>query len=256
MACTWNPEVVSTELVALTHSLGDRDKDFVILAEGNTSQRLDDQRIVVKASGAMMATASPQDFVVCEVEPLIELMDSPTATQGNLSTYLDAGEHDGLKRRGSIETLIHVAIQSLRPTAFVGHTHPTALVALLASVHQETAFESFVYSDEAIVIGHTLYVPYAQPGIDLGRLFLARVREYWSAHQDLPSLILLGNHGIVALADTAAGVEAVTEMAYKGAQVRLQAFAAGGVVALGAEAVESYFHREDMAERRHNLSGI
>lgn len=256
MSCTWNPDLVSAELVSLTHSLGVREKDFVILAEGNASQRIDDHRIVVKASGAKMASATKNEFVVCEVTPLVDLMDSPTATQQDLIAHLDAGEHNGARRRGSIETLIHVAVQSLRPTAFVGHTHPTPLVALLASVHQETAFDTFVYSDEAIVIGSALYVPYAQPGIDLGRIFLSSLRDYFQKNNDLPSLVLLGNHGIVALADTADGVEAVTEMAYKGAQVRLQALAAGGAKPLSSEAVKSYFEREDMAERRRNLSGV
>lgn len=255
MTCTWNPQAVSAELVSLTHALGSPQKDYVILAEGNTSQRLDDSRIAVKTSGSMMANVGPEDFVVCEVEPLVALMDDPAATQSDLIAHLDAGEHSGSRRRGSIETLIHIAVQSLQPTPFVGHTHPTALVALLASSHQETAFESFVYSDEAIVIGTTLYVPYAQPGIDLGRLFLARLREYWSTHGELPSLILLGNHGIVALSDSASGVEAITAMATKGALVRLQALAAGGVVPLNNDAVRAYFKREDMAERRRNLSG-
>jgi len=256
MSWIWNPDLVSVDLQALTQSLGAREKDFVIIAEGNTSERLDDNQIVVKASGVKMASASAKDFVVCEVRPLIDLMDSHDATQDDLSALLDAGEHEGVRRRASIETLIHVAVQSLRPTRFVGHTHPTPLVSLLASVHQETAFDQFVYSDEAVVIGSTLYVPYAQPGIDLGRVFLNKLRDYFSQHKDLPSLILLGNHGIVALADTAQGVEAVTEMAYKGAQVRLQALAAGGVIPLSTEAVAKYFEREDMAERRHNLSGM
>ena len=256
MTCTWNPNLVSSELLALSHSLGAPEKDFVILAEGNTSERIDDDRIVVKASGAKMAHATGDDFVVCEIAPLIELMDSPDATQQDLIAHLDAGEHAKTRRRGSIETLIHVAVQSLRPTTFIGHTHPTPLVALLASVHQESAFSSFVYSDEAIVIGSALYVPYAQPGIELGRVFLSSLRAYFASNSDLPSLVLLGNHGIVALADTANGVEAVTEMAYKGAQVRLQALAAGGARPLSAEAVKDYFDREDMAERRKNLSGL
>jgi rhamnose utilization protein RhaD (predicted bifunctional aldolase and dehydrogenase) len=256
MTCQWNPDLVTPELLELTQSLGAREKDFVIIAEGNTSQLIDHHRIVVKASGAKMASVTADDFVVCEIEPLVALMDSPETTQKDLIAYLDAGEHTGVRRRGSIEALVHVAVQSLRPTKFVGHTHPTPLVALLASVHQETAFDNFVYSDEAVVIGQTLYVPYAEPGLELGRVFLARLRDYFGKNADLPSLILLGNHGIVALADSAQGVEAVTEMAYKGAQVRLQALAAGGVKPLSSHAVAQYFEREDMSERRRNLSGI
>ena len=255
MLCQWNPATVSPALLDLTLTLGVRAKDFVILAEGNTSELVDDNHIAVKASGARMDSVTANDFVVSEISSLVELMDSPEATQHDLIAALDAGEHDGVRRRASIETLIHVAVQSLRPTRFVGHTHPTPLVALLASVHQETAFDSFVYSDEAIVIGTTLYVPYAEPGIKLGRVFLQALREYFATHRDLPSLILMGNHGIVALADTANGVEAITEMAYKGARVRLHALAAGGTKPLSDEAVASYFEREDMAERRRNLSG-
>jgi rhamnose utilization protein RhaD (predicted bifunctional aldolase and dehydrogenase) len=255
MACQWKPDLVSPALLDLTRSLGVREKDFVILAEGNTSELIEDDRIVVKASGARMSSVTAEDFVVTEVSSLVALMDSTEATQQDLIEALDAGTPDGVRRRGSIETLIHVAVQSLRPTRFVGHTHPTPLVSLLASVHQETAFDSFVYSDEAIVIGSALYVPYAQPGIDLGRVFLRALREYFAQHNDLPSLVLLGNHGIVAVAETPEGVEAITEMAYKGAQVRLQALAAGGAQPLSAETVKSYFEREDMVERRRNLSG-
>jgi len=240
----------------LTLSLGVPGNDFVILAEGNTSELIDDNHIVVKASGARMSTATTKDFVVCEIDSLVALMDSPGATQQDLIEALDAGTHDGVRRRGSIETLIHVAVQSLRPTRFVGHTHPTPLVALLASVHQETAFDAFVYSDEAIVIGTTLYVPYAEPGIELGRVFLQSLRDYFSTHNDLPSLILLGNHGVVALADTTDGVHAITEMSYKGAQIRLQALAVGGTKPLDNNSVKAYFEREDMAERRRNLSGV
>lgn len=256
MACQWNPGLVSTDLLELTLNLGVREKDFVILAEGNTSELIEDSQIVVKASGARMGSITTKDFVVAEVNSLVALMETPTATQQDLIEVLDAGTHDGLRRRGSIETLIHAAVQSLRPTRFVAHTHPTPLVSLLASVHQETAFSTFVYSDEAIVIGTTLYVPYAQPGIDLGRAYLRALRQYFDQHNDLPSLVLLGNHGIVALAETAEGVEAVTEMAYKGARVRLQALAAGGTKPLRGEAVKSYFEREDLAERRRNLSGV
>jgi rhamnose utilization protein RhaD (predicted bifunctional aldolase and dehydrogenase) len=255
MACQWNPAIVSPALLDLTLTLGVREKDFVILAEGNTSELVDDNHIVVKASGARMGSVTTKDFVVSEISSLVELMDSPEATQQDLIAALDAGEHDGVRRRASIETLIHVAVQSLKPTRFVGHTHPTPLVALLASVHQESAFESFVYSDEAIVIGTTLYVPYAEPGIELGRVFLHSLREYFAQHNNLPSLIMMGNHGIVALAETTDGVEAITEMAYKGAQVRLQALAIGGTQPLSNDAVRSYFDREDMAERRRNLSG-
>lgn len=255
MAVGWHPELVSDELVALTRSLGDPAKDLVILAEGNTSQRLADGRIAVKTSGANMASSTKEAFVVVDIEPLAELMRAPAASQADLTRALDAGEHGGLRRRGSIETLIHVGVQSIQPTAFVAHTHPTAVVSLLASVHAATAFEEPVYSDEAIVLGRPLFIPYAEPGIALGRLVFGRLRDYFEGTGTLPSLVLLGNHGIVAIASNAASAEAISLMAVKGSRVRLNAYAVGGVAGLGADTVAKYSDRSDFAERRRQLAG-
>ncbi|CAN5164466.1 hypothetical protein BH11ACT3_BH11ACT3_00890 [soil metagenome] len=255
MATTWNPELVTDDLVALTRALGEPAKDLVILAEGNTSKRLADGRVVVKASGVYMQAAGRDDFVVTDVDPLIALMDDQATTQEDLTSALDAGEQGGVRRRGSIETLVHVAVQSVRPSAFVAHTHPTAVLGLLASVHAESAFAEWVYSDEAVVIGIPLYVPYAAPGIALGRVFLERLRAYVAERDELPSLVLLANHGIVAIGGSAEAVEAITLMAVKGARTRVLALSIGGVVGLGDDAVSHYFERTDMAERRKNLAG-
>jgi rhamnose utilization protein RhaD (predicted bifunctional aldolase and dehydrogenase) len=255
VTAVWDPGLVSAELVALTRSLGERSRDLVVLAEGNTSQLLPDGRVVVKASGSNMRTATAEDFVVVDVDPLVELMAAPTATQADLTAALDAGEHGGRRRRASIETLVHVAAQAYAPTAFVGHTHPTAVVGLLASVHGPTAWDRHVYSDEAVVVGRPLYVPYATPGIDLGRVYLAALRRYVDEHGELPTLVLLGNHGIVVNAPSPAGVEAASEMAVKGAQVRVAAYSVGGVVPLEPAKVEEFFAREDVIERRARLGG-
>jgi rhamnose utilization protein RhaD (predicted bifunctional aldolase and dehydrogenase) len=227
----------------------------VILAEGNTSQRFDDGRIAVKASGAYLASVTRNDFVVVDVDPLIAIMDDPTSSQEDLTDLLDAGEHDGARRRGSIETLVHAAVQSLRPAAFVAHTHPTAVVGLLASVHAATAFAEWVYSDEAVVIGTPLFVPYAAPGIDVGRVFLERLRRYVDEREELPSVVLMGNHGMVAIGGSASAVEAITLMTVKGARVRIAALSVGGVQGLGDDTVAHYFERTDMAERRKKLAG-
>jgi hypothetical protein len=66
---------------------------------------------------------------------------------------------------------------------------------------------------------------------------------------------LLGNHGIVAIASSPEGAEAITLMAVKGARVRLGALSVGGVRGLGKDVVDHYFDREDLTERRQHLAG-
>ncbi len=255
MTAVHAPELVSQDLIDLTRSLGRPERDLVILAEGNTSELLADGRVVVKASGSNMATATAADFVTLDIGPLVDLLGRPDSTQGDLTAALDAGMVDGRRRRGSIEALVHVAVQAVAPAAYVGHTHPTAVLGVLASIHAETAYQQWVYSDEAVVIGTPLYVPYAQPGIELGRIFHLALKERFEQTGELPQLVLLGNHGIVAIAPTAAGVDGISAMAVKGAQVRAAAYAIGGVMPISAASVAKFFARDDIAERRGNLAG-
>lgn len=260
MTARHEPAQVSADLLALTRSLGDPAKEQVILAEGNTSQLLDDGRLVVKASGSRMRDATAEDFVVVDLPPLVDLIRSESATQADLTAALDAGEVGGQRRRGSIETLVHVAVQAVQSgqatqaAAYVGHTHPTEVVGLLASSQAETAFDRAAYSDEAVVIGHPLFVPYAQPGIDLGRLFYQRLVDHVERSGEMPQLVLLANHGIVAIAPTADGVEGLCEMAVKAAKVRRIAWSVGELSPLSNEAIDKFFGRDDIAERRGNLS--
>lgn len=249
-----DPALVSAELVELTRDLGRPERDLVILAEGNTSQRLDDGRVVVKASGARMRDAGDHDFVVTEVEPLMAILDDPDADQEDLSRALMTTDAQGRPRRGSIETLVHVAVQAVAPAAFVAHTHPTEVIGLLASTRAEEAFAAAAYSDEAVVIGAPLFVPYAQPGIDLGRVYHRRLLEYVDREGALPQLVLLANHGIVAIGDTPEGVDGISEMAVKAAKVRRIAWSVGELAPLSAESVASFFAREDVSERRGNLA--
>lgn len=256
MTANWNPELVSDELLALTHTLGEPARDLAILAEGNTSERLADGRLVVKSSGASLAEATRDDFVTINVAEIAEILDDPAADQRALTSALDAGIQGGVHRRASIESLMHAAIQAVSPVVFIGHTHPTAVLGLVSSIHAATAFESPAYSDEAVVIGRPLFVPYAQPGIQLGRVVHEALRRRVDEAGDLPSLILLGNHGIVAVGPTASAVQGVTEMAVKAAQVRIAALSAGGLVPVPAKSIEAFFAREDIAERRRDLKGI
>lgn len=163
MTTQWNPSAISDDLLALTNRLGEPDLDLVILAEGNTSEVIGDDLIAVKSSGSYMSTATKDDFVTVAVSEVVEIIENPAGTQEQLTHVLDAGMHNGVRRRGSIETLVHASVRAFSPARFVAHSHPTPVISLLASVHAEDAFAVPAYSDEVVVIGTPLFVPYA-PG--------------------------------------------------------------------------------------------
>jgi rhamnose utilization protein RhaD (predicted bifunctional aldolase and dehydrogenase) len=243
------PSDVPTELVALTRRIGDPAADLVVLAEGNTSLRLSDDRFVVKASGSRMDLAEAGDFVVGELPELVDVLERGGTDQETLSRLLSAGD-----ARASIETLVHVVALAAGAT-WVAHTHPTAVVGLLAVREAEELWSAPLFPDEAVVLGEPVWVPYAAPGIALGTAVHAAVRDRLERDGVAPRLVLLGNHGIVALGATATEVETITTMAVKAARVRSVALGAGTMSPLEIDHARELAGRPDEAARRTLLGG-
>jgi rhamnose utilization protein RhaD (predicted bifunctional aldolase and dehydrogenase) len=241
------PSEVPAELVALTRRIGDPAADLVVLAEGNTSLRLGDDRFVVKASGSRMDVAEPGDFVIGDLPELVDVLERGGTDQETLSRLLSAGDS-----RASIETLVHVVALAAGAT-WVAHTHPTAVVGLLAVREAEELWSAPLFPDEAVVLGEPVWVPYAAPGIALGTAVHAAVRDRLDRDGVAPRLVLLGNHGIVALGATATEVETITTMAVKAARVRSVGLGAGTLAPLDVEHARELARRPDEAARRTRL---
>ncbi|MCH6163526.1 class II aldolase/adducin family protein [Streptomyces marispadix] len=268
MSALWKPEAVPGELVALTRRLGDPAADLVVLAEGNTSTRLADGTFAVKTSGARMDTAGADDFVVVDpgeltgvLRPFGQGRDAGGADRNGVSGGVPGGQdeltgalavhgpYEGPPRRASVETLVHLAALEYADAAWVAHTHPTAVVGLLACAAAEELWSAPLFPDEAVVLGRPAWVPYAAPGLELGRAVAESLTRYREAEGVPPRLVLLGNHGIVALGQTPAEVEAVTAMCVKAARIRSIALAAGGLSPLDAGHAAALAGRGDEKER-------
>jgi rhamnose utilization protein RhaD (predicted bifunctional aldolase and dehydrogenase) len=245
------------QLLALTAEVGDPLKDYVILAEGNTSTRIDAGSMWVKASGVRLEYADgPDAFVAVELEPLMRALrggDGTTDLAGLLAGARLPDQRGDLKP--SIETFVHAICLELGGAQFVAHTHPTAVNQLLCARDAEAIYSGVLFPDEAVVCGPVpLFVPYGEPGLPLGRVMLERFEAHLDAHGEPPRLVLLANHGIVALGSTATEAAAITAMAVKGARIRSGTLGAGGPAFLGAEQAARLFGREDERARRKGLA--
>ncbi|HEX2410516.1 MAG TPA: class II aldolase/adducin family protein [Solirubrobacteraceae bacterium] len=243
---------MSTEidrLVALSRLLGDPARGLAILGEGNTSIRLANGRMVVKASGASLGAATADDFVELEPSALLALLDDPDADDETVAREFAAVE-SRTGRRPSVEAMLHAVCLELGGAAAVGHTHPVPVLAILCSPHAEALATEMLFPDQVVVLGRSpLYVPYVDPGLVLAR----RVRDELSAHAEPPNAIYLGNHGLFALGRTPEEVVQITEMAVKAALVLAGALAAGGVRALSPAAADRIHGRPDEHYRRAAL---
>jgi rhamnose utilization protein RhaD (predicted bifunctional aldolase and dehydrogenase) len=243
-------EATLGELVRLTRAIGRPERDFVVLAEGNTSTRLDDGTFLVKASGSRMAEVDRESFVRVELDPLIAAVAGDD--QRNPAEVFRAANPTPAGRLPSIETFLHAVALAHAGARWVIHTHPTAVTGLLCAANgKDVLLGGPVFPDEAVVCGpRPAWVEYAEPGIELARAFAAELGSHVRRYRETPKVVYLGNHGLVALGSSAVEAEAVTAMAVKAARVRLIALAAGGPLYLARAGIEAMINRPDEVARR------
>jgi rhamnose utilization protein RhaD (predicted bifunctional aldolase and dehydrogenase) len=213
----------------MTHVLGYPANDYVILSEGNTSARIDEDTFWVKASGSRMREASAETFVRVHREAVLRLLEAPELPEPEVRARLAAAKVDPeTPGTPSIETLTHALCLSLPDTDFVGHTHPTAVNTLLCAREAEEAFSGSLFPAEGVVLGVPLFVPYAPPGQPLGRMVREHLKAYLEQHTQSPRAILLQNHGLFALGPTPQTVLDVTVTMVKICRIRLGTYLLGG----------------------------
>lgn len=250
-------------LVGLSNRLGDPSRDFAILGEGNTSARADAETFWVKASGTSLRTIGVDGFVHVGFEPVLAMVDGPDLSDEEIDQRLvdakvdpttgrGAGPDDGV--RPSVETVLHAICLSLEGINFVGHTHPAAVNALTCSSIFESAVSGRLFPDEIVVCGPApAVVPYTDPGLPLARRVRDSIRQYVEEWHELPRVILMQNHGMIALGETTRQVENITAMEVKVARVLIDTYEFGGPRFLSDEEVARIHTRLDEAYRREVL---
>ena len=251
---TMNHDVLA-ELVALSNRLGRPELDYVILGEGNTSARADADTFYVKSSGTELRTITAEGFVRVAFDRVLSLLDDEHLSDQEVRVRLAAAKVDPqAPGHPSVETLLHALCLKLPEVNFVGHTHPTAVNALTCSVGFERAFAGRLFPDEIVLCGPApVLVPYTDPGVPLAREVYARMLRYMDEYGEQPKIILIQNHGLIALGKTAQQVESITAMAVKAARILLGTYGAGGPHFLSQRDVERIHTRPDEVYRRQQL---
>jgi len=249
------PDDPLTQLVTMTRNLGNPALDYAILGEGNTSARGGADTFWVKASGAEMRTIEPNGFVLVRFERVLALLDSGDLTDDQVKAGLEAAKVDpAVAARPSVETVLHALALSMEGIQFVGHTHPTPVNAILCSQNAEEALAGRLFPDEIVYCGVApVYVPYTDPGLPLARRVRDLVGEYLDTQGEPPKVILMQNHGLIALGRSAQDVENSTAMYVKAARVLLGTYALGGPHFLSSSDVARIHTRPDELYRRREL---
>ncbi len=248
-----SPDLIGS-LLNLSHQLGREERKLAILGEGNTSARLAPKTFAVKASGANLATLSPLGVTECRFADLLPLLDVKRITDAAIDEALFAARVDPKARKPSVEAIFHAYLLTLPDVNFVGHTHPTAVNQLLCSKHARTFAKRRICPDEVVCCGvESVFVPYADPGLKLAQAIRVAVVAHVRRLARAPRVILLENHGLIALGATPESVLAATQMGVKAAEIFAGAAALGGPRFLTAAQVARIAGRPDEHYRQKIL---
>lgn len=193
------------ELVEMSKYAGER-FDLIQAGGGNTSVKLPDGTMLIKASGFLLSDLDSQNgFSTVLTQKVIDVVDNPQILQSQNKREREAMANSLVNeatidksKRPSIETLLH----SLLPK-YVLHTHPV-LVNVITARKDWNAILQNLFPD-------AVNVAYTTPGIELAIELQKGLNQYRNQHPVYPKLIFLQNHGLIVSSDTYSEIETLTE---------------------------------------------
>jgi len=248
---------ILAQLVEMSNRLGRPERDLVILGEGNTSAKVNENSFFVKASGLELGTMTADGFVEVWTDRVLDMLRAEQLTDEEIKTgLLEARVDPSCPLRPSVETTFHGMLLQLEGVHFVGHTHPTSVNAILCAQRSREVVQGRLFPDEIVCCGIApAYVPYTDPGQPLARAIGRAVEEYQDEYGVTPKAILVENHGLIALGRTPQDVESITLMWDKAARVLLGTYVFGGPRYLSAENVNRIYTRPDEHYRQRLIWG-
>ena len=248
--------VLLDQLIWLSHELGREERQLAILGEGNTSTLCPDRTFWVKASGSQLCNITTQGFSQVSLGAVMELMENETMDDHAVGRALLDVLSDPTHRRPSVETFLHALCLHEAGAKWVAHTHAVSVNQILCSRLGAEPFLQHLFPDGIVVCGrHPAVVPYVDPGFTLALVVRNELRRYQEAHGYAPKLLLMVNHGLVALGQTAQEALNITLMADKWAKIIVGTYALGGPNFLPDAQSERIDNRLDEHYRRQQLHG-
>ncbi|MBI5669545.1 MAG: class II aldolase [Chloroflexi bacterium] len=244
-----------TPLVELTRALGQPHMNYVIIGEGNTSLRADTDSFWVKASGQQMQNIPVDGFVQVRFAPILAMLDESPGDLAAQKAVMQAAKVDpDSPRMPSVEVGFHAMLLHECDVQVIGHTHPVEVNRIMCSARAQDFAANRLFPDECVLCGPaSVFLPYIDPGLPLAVAMREQVRRYQDSWGEAPKVILLANHGLIALGQTPAEVLNITAMCVKAASVFIGACAAGGPVFMSRQDVLHICRRPDEIYRRQQF---
>lgn len=179
--------------------------DLVQAGGGNSSVKLNDQQMLIKASGISLSEVCQGSGYVAVNYPLIRRSIAENNFTSNDRKERECSANQLMEKskistegKPSIETFLHALLNT-----YTLHTHPISVNVLTAKANWQQELTA-VWPD-------AVCVPYHTPGIDLALALAKQIERYQAANDQLPKVIFLQNHGLIISSEYYEEVEQITD---------------------------------------------
>ena len=188
------------ELEYISQAVGNR-VDYTQGGGGNTSAKLNEELMAVKASGYKLKQITPgEGYVVVNYQKLVNYYEKVDLSQDRdyekeSAEFVRANlvEMVGLKKlRPSVEAGFHSVLKK-----FVIHTHPV-YANILCCTHTGQAIVEKIFANKPFA---TAWVPYINPGFCLTLEINEIIKDTLKQRGKFPKVIFMENHGLIVTAE-------------------------------------------------------
>lgn len=249
-----NADALQHELIELSHQLGLESRQLAILGEGNSSVDCNDGTFWVKASGTSLSTLQTSEVSRVRFDKVLAMLGQNILNEQEVEDGLLDALTNTNHKKPSVETFLHALCLTEGEAKWVGHTHPVSANQILCSKLGAAPFERHIFPDAIVVCGTApAIVPYTDPGFALAKAVKAELKRYKSEHGKAPKLLLMENHGLVALGQSSKEVLNISLMVDKWAKILWGSYALGMPQFLPDDDVNHIDARLDEIVRRREL---
>jgi rhamnose utilization protein RhaD (predicted bifunctional aldolase and dehydrogenase) len=249
-----NASKILAELIWLAHELGKEERQLVMLGEGNLSANCGDGTFWVKASGSSMADIDESGFSRVRFVDIMQLSSLEDPSEEQVVNGLRDSLVDESMKQPSIETFLHAICLQETEAKYIAHSHPTAVLSILCSKLGAEPLMQHIFPEPIPVCGRApAIVPYTDPGFKLAGAVRESLDDFREKYQQTLQTILMINHGLVALGDTAQQALNITLLMDKWARIVLGTYALGGPQFLSQEQVDRFADRLDESLRQQRI---
>jgi ribulose-5-phosphate 4-epimerase/fuculose-1-phosphate aldolase len=217
----------ASEFIELARSLGGPLSRMAIWGEGSGALKMPGNRFLATRAGAQLDRLAPDDLVELDLKKMTDMQAGESVSEEEIA---EAQTIRG-QAAPTTDALLYAYLLGFEGVNMAVHIQPVEINQILCSPRARQFADRRSTPGEILAFGSAmLLASYADPGLQLAREVRRRMALWRDRYKTAPRVVLIQNHGMIALGGSGAEILKIIDTTLKAAQVFIGASLLGGPV--------------------------